>query len=106
MNLRRGDIFWGDFGFKCRPYVVVSCDARNATSNSAIVIPITTKQYSRMYPTHVPICYGSICSSACMAENMIKIEDPTGSTFSAVEHLPDGIMMHIDAALKKDLALN
>lgn len=47
MNLRRGDIFWGDFGFKCRPYIVVSCDARNATSNSAIVIPITTKQYSR-----------------------------------------------------------
>lgn len=104
MNLRRGDIFWGDFGHKCRPYIVVSNDIRNSTNQSALVVPLTTKLQSKVYKTHVPICFGSISPSTCQVEDLIRIEDKDNKLY-AVEHLPKEIMVHVDNALREALGL-
>lgn len=101
MNLRRGDIFWADFGHKCRPYVVVQSDAKNTYCNSTIVVPLTTKPQPKHYSSHVPICWGSINYSIAKCEDLLRIEDPTGSKYIPVEHLPKEIMTHIDRALKE-----
>jgi len=101
MNLRRGDVFWADFGHKCRPYVVVQSDAKNAYGISTIVVPLTTKPQPKHYTSHVPVCWGSIGYSIAKCEDLIRVEDSVGNTYTPVEHLPKEIMMHIDKALKE-----
>lgn len=99
MNLRRGDIFWADLGHKCRPYICVQNDSINAHGSATVAVPLTTKLQPKHYPTHVPICWGSISFSTAKCEELIRLEDPTNK-YIAVEHLPAEIMNHIDRALK------
>lgn len=104
MNVIRGDIFWADMGFKCRPYLVVSTDKRNANANNVIAVPLSGKIQDKLYPTHVPVCYGSITPSIIKCEDLTMIED-VHSKYTAVEHLPDAIMKHVDVALRAALSL-
>ena len=96
-TLRRGDIFYADFGHKYRPYLVVQNDIGNKYSPRTIVVPITS-QIKKQLPTHCFICWGSIHPSAVQCEEIMHVDvDPR---WRAVEHLPRHIMRHVDKCLK------
>ncbi len=60
--VKRGDIILvsldpvlGSEQGKTRPAVVIQHDALNKTSNTTIIVPITSKIYDKEYPMHVQI---------------------------------------------------
>lgn len=72
--VRRGDIVRvcldpviGSEQGKTRPAVVIQHDALNTTSNTTIVVPITSKIYDKEYPMHVKISENKF-------EGTIKVE--------------------------------
>lgn len=102
MNLRRGDVFWADLGYKMRPYLVVQTDAINQNSNCTMVVPLTTKM-EKLYPTSAVICWGSIKPSVAKCAHILSVQvDPA---WSAIEHLPPQIMDHVDMALRSAIGV-
>ena len=101
-QLRRGDVFFADLGYKNRPYIVVQNNQMNKHRNKIIVVPMTSK-IRAYFPTHVVINYGKVRLSSVQCEEITHVSlDPR---WRAVEHLPPDIMRHIDTALKIALGL-
>lgn len=48
-KLKRGDIFFADFGTKCRPWLVVQNNIGNAHCDRTIVVPLTSKHKKKDY---------------------------------------------------------
>lgn len=96
-HLKRGDIFFADFGNKCRPYLVVQNDTGNHFSSQTIVVPLTSK-IKKALPTHCVVCYGKIRPSAVQCEEITHVN--VDSAYRAVEHFPPEIMRHINECLK------
>lgn len=96
-NLKRGDVFFADFGNKRRPWIVVQNDVGNNHSPKTIVVPLTSK-IKKNLPTHCVICWGKIRTSVVHCEEIQSVTiDPR---WDPVEHLPSPIMQHINRALK------
>lgn len=62
MSIRRGDIFWvnlnpikGSEQAGRRPVLVIQNDIGNELAPTIIVAPLTTKKFSKEYPTNVSI---------------------------------------------------
>lgn len=101
-HLKRGDVFFADFGNKCRPYLVVQNDTGNHFSNRTIVVPLTSK-IKKELPTHCVVCYGKIRSSVVQCEDIKNV--CIDSSWKAQEHFPFEIMRHVDKCLKIALGL-
>lgn len=96
-KFKRGDIFFADFGNKCRPWLVVQNDVGNHYSDRVIVVPLTSKIYKTL-PTHVVVCWGQIKPSAVQCEEITHVT--ISDEWTVCEHLPAEIMQHVDEALK------
>lgn len=62
LTVKRGDIIYVDLEpskgseqSKKRPAIIIQHDALNFTSNTTIIVPITSKIYNEEYPMHVQI---------------------------------------------------
>lgn len=100
--LHRGDIFFADFGYKRRPWLVVQNDVGNEHSEYTIIVPLTSKTDKKL-PTHCIVCWGKIHPSSVHCEEIRQAlidED-----WRVVEHLPPEIMRHVDECLKVALGL-
>lgn len=96
-SLRRGDVFFADFGTKCRPWLVVQNNIGNAHCDRTIVVPLTSK-LKKGLATHVVVCYGKIRMSVVQCEEIQRVN--VDDSYSAIEHFPAAIMQHVDRCLK------
>lgn len=101
-KLKRGDVFFADFGNKCRPWLVVQNDVGNLHSKRTIVAPLTSK-IKKNLPTHCVICWGKIRTSVVQCEEIQSVE--VNESWEAVVHLPPEIMQHVNRALKIAIGL-
>lgn len=96
-KLKRGDVFFCDFGNKCRPWLVVQNDRGNQYSKRTIVVPLTSN-VKKSLPTHYAFQFGKIKLSTVECEGIRNVYvDPE---WRVVEHLPPYIMRQVDKALK------
>ena len=115
--MRRGDVVWVDLepvrgreASKCRPAVVVSNDAANASATRraqgmVTVVPVTSNT-ERVYPFQVLLpsaLTGLPADSKAQAEQVRSIS--IDRVDSAVGHLSASIMVDLDAALRLHLQL-
>lgn len=101
-QLRRGDIFFADFGHKYRPHLVVQNNKGNEFSPRIIVVPLTTK-IKKHLSTHVVIKYGKLRLSSVHCEEIMCVN--VMPEWEVYEHFPPEIMRHVDRALKNALDL-
>ena len=66
MQIRRGDLYWvsldptkGSEQAGRRPVLVIQNDAGNEFAATVIIAPLTTKQYTKPYPTNVTVPAGT-----------------------------------------------
>lgn len=113
MSIKRGDIFYvnlepvkGSEQGGRRPVVIIQNDVGNAMSPAVIVAPLTTKRYSKEYPTNVNIKKGTanlkqdstILLSQIRTIDKKRLEHKLG-------HLPGDIVDKVDEAIRISLGL-
>ena len=102
--VKRGDIVLvsldpvlGSEQGKTRPAIVIQHDALNKTSNTTIVVPITSKIYEKEYPMHVQIYQNDI-------KGTIKVEQIRSIDMKRIVKIIDNIdnktLLKIGYALK------
>lgn len=103
--VRRGDIVYVDLNpvigseqGKTRPAVVIQHDSLNKTSNTTIVVPITSRVYDKVYPMHV-ILNTSTISGTIKTEQIRAIDIQRIS--SVVDSVNREVMNEIGIALQK-----
>lgn len=112
MAVRRGDIYWVDFGTPKgsdqggrRPALIIQNDIGNAYSPTTIVAAITSKQ-KREYPFHVEITAeesGLPRDGTILLEQLLTI--PQDRLISKAGSLSSIKMRQVDEALKVSLGL-
>lgn len=62
MDIRRGDVVWGDLGVPVdnvqggiRPVIIVQNDVGNRFSPTTLAVPVTSSKTKKYLPTHVAI---------------------------------------------------
>ena len=113
MSIRRGDIFYvnldpskGSEQSGRRPVLVIQNDIGNEKSPTVIIAPLTTKKYSKEYPTNVNIKKGvanlkndsTILMSQIRTVDKKRLEEKVG-------HLPPDLISEVDEAIKISLGL-
>lgn len=111
--VRRGDIFYYDFGEKCgsiqsgfRPVLILQCDEGNNASPTTIVASITTAIKKRYLPTHVILGpeFGLKENSMVLLEQISTVNQCDLDSY--VGHIDDDDLMRIiNNALKKGLGM-
>ena len=114
MELKRGDILLADLEpivgseqGKTRPVLVIQNDISNKYSPLTIILPITSKTYSKEYPTNVQITTqesGLPLESTIMA-NQIRTVDKS-RIIKKLTHLNEFAMNRVNKAIKTSLALD
>ena len=110
-RVRRGCVYWVDFDpvrgseqGKRRPALVIQNNLGNRTSDTTIVIAITSRVPSRSYPMHVPLTLeGRPAVILCEQIRTVSLEraDPM-----AVAELPALLMAQVEVALRHSLGLS
>lgn len=113
MSIKRGDVFWvnlnpirGSEQAGRRPALVIQNDIGNQAAPTTIVAPLTTKSFSKEYPTNVNLPKGvsglrsdsTVLLSQIRTVDKIRLEKKIG-------HLPESYLLKIDKALKISLGL-
>jgi mRNA interferase MazF len=111
--VRRGDIFWADFGMSLgseqgghRPALIIQNNIANESSETTIIAAITSRLYDMKYPFHVRI---SAEESGLPQDSTIKLEQIRTISkvrlISLVGKLPRDKMKEVNEALKYSLSI-
>lgn len=112
MLFRRGDITLVDFDpaqqFEAaakRPAIIVSNNLSNSVMHVVVVLPLTTN-LARVYPheTVLPI-HRSGLEESCKTQPHLIRHINTGRIKRTLSHVPEDLMVEIDAKLREHLAL-
>ena len=113
MSIKRGDIFYVDLNpikgseqAGRRPVIVIQNNVGNELSPTIIIAPLTTKKFSKEYPTNVHIKKGTanlkedsvILLSQIRTIDKNRLERKIGSLFGE-------ILARVDEAIKISLGL-
>lgn len=113
MSIKRGGIFYVNLNPSKdseqagrRPVLVIQNDIGNEKSPTVIIAPLTTKKYSKEYPTNVNIKKGvanlkndsTILMSQIRTLDKKRLEEKVG-------HLPMDLINEVDEAIKISLGL-
>lgn len=113
MLIKRGDLFWvnldparGSEQAGRRPVVVLQNDIGNEVASTTIVAPLTTKNFSREYPTnvHLPRGMAGLRSDSTVLLSQIRTIDKSRLE-KRIGHLPEGSIVKINHAVKISLSL-
>lgn len=113
MSIKRGDIYYVDLDpvkgseqSGRRPVIVIQNDIGNAFSPTVIIAPLTTKRFSREYPTNVDLSKGAagLREDSTVLLSQIRTIDKKrlGKKIGSLE--PE-LMKRVDEAIKVSLAL-
>lgn len=113
MRIRRGDIFYvnldptrGSEQAGTRPVLVVQNDIGNEYAPTVIVAPLTTKAFSKSYPTNVHLARGAagLREDSTVLLSQIRTLDKSRLE-RYVGHLPVSSMPQVNAAIQISLGL-
>lgn len=113
MPIKRGDIFYvnldptkGSEQAGTRPVLVIQNDVGNQYAPTVIIAPLTTKSFSKHYPTnvHVPKGTAGLREDSTVLLSQIRTIDK-----SRLErkwgHLPSELMRQVNEAIQMSLGL-
>lgn len=113
MRIKRGDIYYVDLDptkgseqAGTRPVLVIQNDAGNEYAPTVIIAPLTTRAFSKHYPTNVYLHKGAaglkqdstVLLSQIRVLDKIRLERKLG-------YLPPDLMFQVDRAIKISLGL-
>ncbi|MBI4115379.1 MAG: type II toxin-antitoxin system PemK/MazF family toxin [Candidatus Omnitrophica bacterium] len=113
MSIKRGDLFWvnlsptrGSEQAGRRPALVIQNDIGNEVAPTTIVAPLTTKSFSKDYPTnvHLPKTITGLKSDSTILFSQIRTIDK-GRLEKKIGHLPSVYVEKVDRAIKISLGL-
>lgn len=111
MWIRRGDVFWvnlnptqGSEQAGHRPVLVIQNDVGNQVAPTTIIAPITTKSFSKQYPTNVHLhkeTSGLKTDSTILLSQIRTIDKQRLE--KKIGHLSPSIMAKVEQAIKISL---
>ena len=113
MSIKRGDLFWVDLNptrgsaqAGRRPVVVIQNDIGNEFAPTVIVAPMTTRNFSKEYPTNVPIprAVSGLKEDSTVLLSQIRTLDKK-RVEKKIGHLPGSYLERVDRAIKISLGL-
>lgn len=113
MSIKRGDLFWVDLNSTRgseqagrRPVLVIQNDVGNQAAPTTIVAPLTTKSFSKEYPTNVnfPKSISGLKSNSTVLLSQIRTIDKVRLE-KKIGHLPESYLLRVDKAIKISLGL-
>jgi mRNA interferase MazF len=112
-KVSRGDIVIVKFAQgKRRPALVVQSDHNNSRLINTILVQVSSNtKLARQEPTQVliDVATGDGKQSGLKQTSAVKCENiatqPASDVRQVIGHLPDSLMLHVDAALKASLSL-
>jgi mRNA interferase MazF len=114
MSIKRGELFWVDLDptqgseqAGRRPVVVLQNDTGNEFSPTVIVAPMTTKNFSKEYPTNVSLPKGAsgLKEDSTILLSQIRTLDKKRLE-KKIGHLPADYQGKVDQAIKISLGLS
>jgi len=111
--IKRGDIYWVDLSpakgseqAGRRPVLVIQNNVGNRLAPTTIVAPLTTKSFSKEYPTNVNLPGGlsDLKTDSTVLTSQIRTIDQTRLR-AKVGELPETYMAKVNRAIKISLAL-
>ena len=114
MQIRRGDLFWvnldptkGSEQAGRRPVLVIQNDIGNEFSATVIVAPLTTKSFTKPYPTnvHLPRGIASLKEGSTVLLSQIRTIDKTRLE-RKIGHLPSDYLSEVNRGIAISLGLN
>ena len=113
MLIKRGDLFWvnlnparGSEQAGKRPVLVVQNDVGNEFAATTIIAPLTTKGFSKEYPTNVKIPRGASGLKDDSTTLLSQIRTIDKSRLERkIGHLPESYLRKVDEAIKISLGL-
>lgn len=89
-----------------RPVLVIQNDVGNEYAPTVIVAPLTTKAFSKWYPTNVQVPRGTagLNENSTVLLSQIRTIDKSRLQ-RKIGHLPSELMHQVDAAIKASLGL-
>ncbi len=113
MLIKRGDLFWvnlnptrGSEQAGRRPVLVIQNDIGNELAPTTIVAPLTTKSFTKEYPTNVniPKGVGGLKSNSTILFSQIRTIDRQRLE-EKIGHLPENYLEKADRAIRISLGL-
>ena len=114
MLIKRGDLFYvnldptrGSEQAGARPVLVIQNDVGNEYAPTVITAPLTTKAFSKHYPTNVNVPKGTaeLKEDSTLLLSQIRTIDKSRLE-RKLGHLPSGLMHQVDEAIKISLGLS
>lgn len=113
MPIKRGDLFWvsldpvrGSEQAGRRPVVVIQNDIGNEVSPTVIVAPLTTRSFSKEYPTNVNVPKGvaDLKADSTLLLSQIRVLDKSRLE-KRIGHLPELYLGKVNEAIRISLGL-
>jgi len=113
MSIKRGDLFYVDLNPTKgseqrgrRPVLVIQNDIGNEVSPTIIIAPLTTKSFTKEYPTNVNIPKGvaGLKENSTILLSQIRTIDKSRLE-NKIGHLPESYMAKVEEAIKVSLGL-
>ncbi len=104
MSIKRGDLFSEQAGR--RPVLVIQNDVGNEYAPTTIVAPLTTKDFSKIYPVnvHIPKGIGGLNQDGTVLLSQIRTVDKSRLQ-KKIGHLPPAYLAKVNEAIKISLGL-
>ena len=113
MLIRRGDLFWvnlsptrGSEQEGRRPVLVIQNDIGNEAAPATIIAPLTTKSFSKEYPTnvHLPKSVAGLKSDSTILLSQIRTIDKA-CLEKKIGRLPESYLEQVNKAIQISLGL-
>lgn len=113
MSIKRGDVFYVDLAptkgseqTGTRPVLVIQNDVGNEYAPTVIVAPLTTKAFTKRYPTNVNVPRGTagLKEDSTVLLSQIRTLDK-GRLERKLGRLPSPLLREVDMAIKVSLGL-
>jgi len=113
MPIERGDVFYvnldptkGSEQAGTRPVLVIQNNVGNEYAPTVIIAPLTTKAFTKRYPTNVNVSRGTagLPTDSTVLLSQIRTIDKSRLERN-VGHLPSALMRQVDEAIRISLGL-
>ena len=113
MLIKRGDLFYVDLSptkgseqKSRRPVLILQNDIGNEVSPTTIIAPLTTKSFTKEYPTnvHLPKGIAGLKENSTVLLSQIRTID-NSRLENKIGHLPESDMVKVDEAIRTSLGL-
>ena len=113
MSIRRGDLFYVDLNPTKgseqrgrRPVLILQNDIGNEVSPTTIIAPLTTKSFTKEYPTnvHIPKGIAGLKENSTILLSQIRTIDKSRFEHK-IGYLPESYMAKVDEAIRVSLEL-